>query len=115
MINKTHSFLNNTTELMAATCWRKDEIPVHSRLQNALVIRGLTIKFANSPPRACRGGSEQKPQYGLITMAYQHFTAALLLIYGSLFLSGVYYCLCFGVPLQECQNFLLNLARVEAK
>jgi hypothetical protein len=26
-------------------------------------------------------------------MAYQRFTAVLLLIYGSLFLSGVYYCL----------------------
>jgi len=24
---------------------------------------------------------------------YQHFTAVLLLIYGSLFLSGIYYCL----------------------
>jgi hypothetical protein len=28
-----------------------------------------------------------------MTLAYQHFTAVLLLIYGSLFLSGVYYCL----------------------
>jgi len=27
-------------------------------------------------------------------VAYQHFTAVLLLIYGSLFLSGIYYCLC---------------------
>jgi len=25
---------------------------------------------------------------------YQRFTAVLLLIYGSLFLSGIYYCLC---------------------
>jgi hypothetical protein len=37
--------------------------------------------------------SGQKPQYGLMTLAYQRFTAVLLLIYGSLFLSGVYYCL----------------------
>jgi hypothetical protein len=55
-------------------------------------IRGLTIKFANSPPCACRGSSSQKPQYGLITLAHQRFTAVLLLIYGSLFLIGVYYC-----------------------
>jgi len=27
-------------------------------------------------------------------MKYQCFTAVLLLIYGSLFLSGIYYCLC---------------------
>jgi hypothetical protein len=46
-------------------------------------VRGLTIKFANSPPCACRGSSGQKPQYGLM----------LLLIYGNFFLSGVYYCL----------------------
>jgi len=26
-------------------------------------------------------------------MTYQRFTAAMLLIYGSLFLSGIYYCL----------------------
>ena len=31
--------------------------------------------------------------YGLITLTYQRFTAVLL-IYGSLFLSGIYYCLC---------------------
>jgi len=28
-----------------------------------------------------------------MTLTYQRFTAVLLLIYGSLFLSGVYYCL----------------------
>jgi hypothetical protein len=28
-----------------------------------------------------------------MTLAHQHFTAVLLLIYGSLFLSGVFYCL----------------------
>jgi len=28
-----------------------------------------------------------------MTMTYQLFTAVLLLIYGSLFLSGIYYCL----------------------
>jgi hypothetical protein len=27
--------------------------------------RGLTIKFANSLPRGCRGSSGQKPQYGI--------------------------------------------------
>jgi hypothetical protein len=43
-------------------------------------IRGLTIKFASWPPCACRGSSGQKPQYGLITLAYQRFTAVLLLI-----------------------------------
>jgi hypothetical protein len=56
-------------------------------------IRGLTIKFANSPPCACHGRSGQKPQYGLMALAYQRFTAVLLLIYVSLFLSGFCYCL----------------------
>ena len=28
-----------------------------------------------------------------MTFEYQYFTAVLLLIYGSLFLSGIYYCL----------------------
>jgi len=28
-----------------------------------------------------------------MTLTYQHFTAVLLLIYGSLFLSGICYCL----------------------
>jgi len=28
-----------------------------------------------------------------MTFTYQRFTAVLLLIYGSLFLSGIYYCL----------------------
>jgi hypothetical protein len=54
---------------------------------------GLTIKFANSPLFACCGSSGQKHQYGLITLAYKRFTAMLLLIYGSLFLSGMCYCL----------------------
>ena len=56
-------------------------------------IRGWTIKFANSPPCACRGSTGQRPQYGLMTLTYQRFTAVLLLIFGSLFLSGIYYCL----------------------
>ena len=30
--------------------------------------------------------------YGLFTLTYQRFTAVLLLIYGSLFLSGIYVC-----------------------
>jgi len=29
-----------------------------------------------------------------MTLTYQHFIAVLLLIYGSLFLSGICYCLC---------------------
>jgi len=57
------------------------------------VIRGRTIKFAVSPPCACRGSTGQKPSYGLLTLTYQRFTAVLLLIYGSLFLNGIYYCL----------------------
>jgi hypothetical protein len=56
-------------------------------------IRGVTIKFANSPPCACHGSGGQKPQYCLITLENQRVTAVLLLIYGSLFLIGVYYCL----------------------
>ena len=59
----------------------------------ALDVCGLTIKFANSPPCACRGSTGQKPSYCLITLTCQCFTAALLLIYGSLFLSGICYCL----------------------
>jgi len=54
---------------------------------------GRTIKFANLPPCACRGSTGQKPWYSLMTLTYQHFTAVLLLIHGSLFLSGIYYCL----------------------
>jgi hypothetical protein len=40
---------------------------------------------------ACRGSSGQKPQCDLMTLAYQRLTP-MLLTYGSLFLSGVYYC-----------------------
>jgi len=29
-----------------------------------------------------------------MTLTYQRFTAVFLLIYGSLFLNGIYYCLC---------------------
>jgi len=53
-------------------------------------IRGRTIKFANSPPCACRCSTGKKRKYGLMTLSYQRFTALLLLIYGSLFLSGIY-------------------------
>jgi hypothetical protein len=65
----------------------------HISSREYMHIRGLTIKFTNSPACACRGSNGQKLQHGLITLAYQHFIAALLLIYGRLFLSGVYYCL----------------------
>jgi hypothetical protein len=83
-------------------------------------LRGLTKKFTNSPPCSCRGSSGQKHQYGLTTLAYQRSTAVLLLIYGSPFLSGVCYCLsvfwCADARMSErTLNFLLNLARVEAK
>jgi hypothetical protein len=44
---------------------------LQSRRQGFVPVRGMTIKFANSPPCACRGSSGQKPQYGLMTMAYQ--------------------------------------------
>jgi hypothetical protein len=54
--------------------------------------KDLTVKFMNSSPCACHGSSGQKPQHCSLTMAYQRFTAVLL-IYGSFFLSGVYYCL----------------------
>jgi hypothetical protein len=37
--------------------------------------------------------SRQKPQYRLMTLAYRRFKVVLLLIYGSLYLRGVYYCL----------------------
>jgi hypothetical protein len=56
-------------------------------------VQGLTIKLANSPPCTYRGSSGQKRQYGLMTLAKQRFTAMLLLIYGSILLSGVFYCL----------------------
>jgi hypothetical protein len=56
-------------------------------------VSALTIKFANSPPYACHDSSGEKPQFGLMTLAYLRFTAMLLLIYGSLFLSGIYFCL----------------------
>jgi hypothetical protein len=32
------------------------------------------------PPCACRSSNEQKPQYGLMMLVYQHFTAVLLLL-----------------------------------
>ena len=47
-------------------------------------LRGRTIHFVNSPPCACLGST------GLMTLTNQRFTAVLLLIYGSLFLSGIY-------------------------
>jgi hypothetical protein len=62
-------------------------------LCSMLYVRDLTIKFVSSPLCACRGSSGQKPQYGLMTMAFQHCTAMLLFIYGSLFMSAVCYCL----------------------
>jgi len=59
-----------------------------------------------------------------MTLTYQRFTAVLLLIYGSLFLSGIYCCLCvfwcaavrmWELELEQPTNFLLNLERVETK
>jgi hypothetical protein len=71
------------------------------------IIRGLTIKFTNSPPCAYRGSSEQKPQFGLIRLAYQRSTAVSLLTYDSLFLS-VFWCAVAGMS-EQTLNFLLHL------
>jgi transposase len=38
----------------------------------------MAIKFANSPPCACRGSSGHKPQYGLMTLAYQVYYLQIL-------------------------------------
>jgi hypothetical protein len=54
-------------------------------------LRGLTVNFANSSRCACRGNSGKNFQCGLMTLPHQFFTGVLLLIYGSLFLSGVCY------------------------
>jgi hypothetical protein len=70
-----------------------------------MCIRDLTIKFANSSRCDCRGSSEYKPQYGLMTLASQCFTAVLLLIYGSLFLwcllLSEYVLVCTALPVRE--------------
>jgi hypothetical protein len=67
---------------------------------------------------------DRNSQYGLMTLAYQRFTVVLLLllllIYGSPFVNGVYYCLSvFGCAVarmsERTLNFLLNLAKMEAK
>jgi hypothetical protein len=68
-------------------------VKLHSLPYSVLGICGWTIKFAKSPPCACRGSTGQKPYYGLMRLTYQRFTAVLLLIYGNFFLSGIYYCL----------------------
>jgi len=43
-----------------------------------------------------------------MTLTYQRFTAVLLLIYGSLFLSGIYYCLrvfwCAATRMSELES-----------
>ena len=68
-----------------------------------------------------RGSTGQKPQYGLMTLTYQRFTAVLL-IYGSLFLSGIYYSLrvfwCAAARKSELEleqrtniKFLVNLGK----
>jgi hypothetical protein len=70
------------------------------------------IEFENLPPCACRGSSGQKSQYGLMTLAYQRFTAVLVLIYGSLFLSGVYYCLrVFWCAVTRMSKLLVKLGK----
>jgi hypothetical protein len=51
----------------------------------------MTIKFANSSWCAFRRNRGQKPQHGSMTLAYHQLTPVLLLIYGSFFLSSVYY------------------------
>jgi hypothetical protein len=79
--------LNTETSIDASK-----EADLDKNTQRKLSIRGLTIKFVRIPPCACLGSSGQKPQYTLVTLTYQHFIV-LFLIYGSLFLSGVCYCL----------------------
>jgi hypothetical protein len=53
-------------------------------------------------------------------LAFQHFTAVLLLIYGSLFLSGIYYCLsvlwCAVARMSESElEFLVKLGKSGSK
>jgi hypothetical protein len=56
--------------------------------------------------------SGQKPQNGLMTLAYQCFTAVFLLIYGSLFLTGVYYCLSvFWCAVVRVSKFFVRLGK----
>ena len=94
---------------------------MESDVQSKPDIRGRTIKFAKSPPCVCRGNTGQKPQYGLMTLTYQLFTAVLL-IYGSLFLSGIYFCLrvfwCAAARMWELEleqrtdiKFIVNLGK----
>jgi hypothetical protein len=78
--------VNMSTWALYMACCRKYRITKWE-------VRGLTIKFANLSPCASPGNSGHKRQYGLMTLAYQHFAAVLLLICESLFLSGVYHCL----------------------
>jgi hypothetical protein len=47
-----------------------------------------------------------------MTLAYQLFTYMLLLFYGSLFLSGVFYCLSvFWCTVDEMQEHLVKLVK----
>jgi hypothetical protein len=79
-------------------------------------MHGLTIKFAHLPPYACRGSSGQKPECGLMTLAYWYFTPMLLLNYGSLFLSGVYYCLSvFWCAVTRLSELFVKLGKSESK
>ena len=52
-----------------------------------------------------------------MTLTYQRFTAVLLLIYGSLFLSGIYYCLrvfwCAATRMSELERTLNLLLLVD--
>ena len=74
----------------AINCCQNLKMSVHNT-QREHYLCGCTIKFTNLPPCACCGST------GLMTLTYQRFTdmllLLLLLIYGSLFLSGIYYCL----------------------
>ena len=73
---------------------KRDTYGVSTTVKVFFLFTWSEIKFANSPPCACRGSTGQKPYSGLMTLTNQRFTAVLLwLIYGSLFLSGVCYCL----------------------
>ena len=87
--NKTYGITAMSLPLFI-TSGKPVSIPAHSNYTHHIVINaelihisGRTIKFANSPPCACRGSTGQKPQYGLM-MTYQCFTAVVVDLWQSL-------------------------------
>jgi hypothetical protein len=59
-------------------------------------------KHSNSPPCACRGSSGQKPQYGLMTLAYQLCCCWSMAV--SFWVASIIVWVCFRMPLRECWN-----------